>query len=191
MLRHTYRARVNAPPDACIRCALDPEAFLSGSRYTYSVKRLDDERYEVVFRWRKLGVDRFYPVRLRVERRGGRIVYEPTPDSPHNLRIEISVERDNGGALVTVEASMDAGLLARIMGRGDISAFVEDLVDKGIAGMAERAAAKRGAPGGGAHCERCLLYDPGRGYCYALRQEVGDPGDPPCRGRFFIDKSLA
>ena len=191
MPRHVYRARVNAPVDACLRCVLDPEAFLSASRYTYSVKRLDEGKYEVVFRWRKFGVERFYPVRVRVERRGGRVVYEPTPDSPHNLRLEISVERDNGGALVTVDASMDAGLLARIMGRGDFAAFVEDLVDKGIAGMAERAAAKGSTLGGVAHCERCLLYDPGRGYCYALRREVGDPGDPPCRGRFFIDKSLA
>ncbi len=191
MLQHTYKARINAPLEACIRCAANPDVFLGKSMYTYSLKRLSNDEYEVVFRWRKLGMTRFYPVRLRVYRQDNRIVYESTQDSPYRFNITIELAGVDDATEVTVKAQMDAGILASLLGRGDFSSFIEELVDSGIAGMAKalaREAEDRSRPR--ASCTSCFLYDPSRGYCYVLRTRVRDPESPPCRGEYFIDKSM-
>ncbi len=49
MLKHTTRKLVNAPIIYCLRCVRDPGNFLSHSKYTYTVKRIRDNVYEVVF----------------------------------------------------------------------------------------------------------------------------------------------
>lgn len=191
MLHHTYKARVSAPIEACLRCAANPEVFLGKSRYTYSLKRVGNDEYEVVFKWRKLGMTRFYPVRFRVYRQDNRIVYEATHDSPYRFSIIIELVGVDNETEVTVRAEMDAGILASLLGRGDFSSFIEELVDSGIAGMAKdivRESEIRSRPR--ASCTSCFLYDPSRGYCYVLRAGVRDPESPPCRGEYFIDKSM-
>ena len=66
MLKYTTVKKVNAPLVYCIRCIRDPQQFLSHSKYTYTVKKVDSE-YEVVFRWVKWGMERFYKVRITVD----------------------------------------------------------------------------------------------------------------------------
>ncbi|MEB3851987.1 MAG: SRPBCC family protein [Desulfurococcales archaeon] len=192
-LRHRVRMTVNAPLERCLECLADPARFLGHSRYTYLARRLGDGSCEVVFRWAKLGVERYYTVRLRAATRGGTVEYTPAEGSRYQFRMRFNLEpAPQGGTVVEVEAEMGAGLMASLLGRGDFRAFVEELVEKGIAEMAKKLAG-RPPPGRGARvsCRGCVLFDPERGYCYALRSRVDDPSRPPCGGRYFVAASLA
>jgi len=195
-LRHRTVKTVRVPLGDCRRCLLDIEEFMSKSRYTYAIRRLAGGVYEVVFRWRKLGIERFYRVRLRVEGGGDVVEYRSTPDSDYPFLMRFLLEPGPGGSTrLHVEAEMDAGVMAGLLGRGDYRGFVEELVEKGIAALAgryaERLAPRPGVPGGSLTCRECILYDPERGYCYALRGEVRDPGRPPCGGRYLVARGAA
>ena len=193
VLRHAVSRLVRAPPGACLECAADPESFLGASRYTYVVKRLAPGLYEVVFRWRKLGVTRYYRVRLRVRREDGRVVYESTPDSDYPFRLEITLEEAGGATRVRASAEMRAGLMADLLGRRDYASFVEELVDRGLAALARRLAsqapaeARRGRP----ECTTCLLYEQELRRCLVLGARVEDPSRPPCQGRDYIPAWIA
>jgi hypothetical protein len=201
-LKHKSAKTVRLPPEECRKCLLDLEGFMSRSKYTYAVKKMPDGTYEVVFRWRKLGVERFYRVRLRVEGGGDLVEYRSTEYSDYPFLMRFLLEPGpDGSTRVHVESEMDAGIMAGLLGKGDYRAFVEELVEKGIASLARRYALTRGAspaPGQPAAeeasaprvlmCRECILYDPERGYCYALRTEVKDPERPPCRGKYMVPR---
>ncbi len=189
-LRHVARKTVLVDLEACRECLLRPDRFLANSRYTYTVKRLDDGTYEVVFRWVKWGMERFYKVRLRIRQEGGVVAYESTPDSDYPFRLEFRLRPGGGRTTVEVEAEMSAGLMASLLGRRDFREFIEELVEKGIAGAARELAGRReeerAAGAEAPACTSCILYDPERRYCYALRSEVKDPAKPACRGRYYL-----
>lgn len=202
---------VSVPPEDCLECLANLEGFMSKSRYTYALRRVGEDVYEVVFRWRKLGIEKFYRVTLAVARSGSTVEYRSTPDSPYHFRMTFKVEPAPGGGAsrVVVEAEMRAGLMASLMGRGDFREFVEELVDRGIANLARlHLAAKArealqpsdGAGGSAApgaapverpSCLDCVLYDPERRYCYMLRRTIENPGEPPCGGTYFIARPRA
>lgn len=196
MLRYTTVKRVNAPMVYCMRCIKDPESFLSHSKYTYTVKRVGDDVYEVVFRWVKWGMERFYKVKVKAEAVGDKVVYRSTPDSPHYFLLELGLEEAGDDATrIKVNAEMKAGLMADLLGRRDYASFIEELVEKGIAGVARKMASSleksevrvaEPTP----TCINCLIYDSDRRYCYAIRGSVDDPNRPPCEGRFYLSRRL-
>ena len=188
-LRHFARKTVLVDLDACKECLLRPDKFLAHSRYTYAAKRLDDGTYEVVFRWVKWGMERFYKVRLRIRQENGVVAYESTPDSEYPFRLEFRLQPGSSRTSVEVEAEMGAGLMASLLGRKDFREFIEELVEKGIVGAARELVRREGREPTGAvapACSSCILYDPERRYCYALRSSVEDPAKPPCRGRYYL-----
>ncbi len=191
MLRYTTVKKVNAPLVYCIRCIRDPQQFLSHSKYTYTVKKVDSE-YEVVFRWVKWGMERFYKVKITVDIEGGRIVYRSTSNSPHYFRLELDMEEaEEDATRITVRSEMKAGIMADLLGRKDYADFIEELVEKGIAGVARKMAeAIEEATTPTPTCTDCLIYDSERSYCYAIRGGVDDPRRPPCQGKFYLSRKL-
>lgn len=192
MLRHRVVRLLRAPVQVCLRCIADPERFLSASQYTYAVKRVGGDEYEVVFRWRKWGITRFYRVRIRVRRDDGRVVYESTGESEYPFRMEFHVGEEGGLTRVVVEAEMRAGLMADLLGRRDYASFVEELVDRGLARLAMKLAEEAGAAAtrGRASCTDCLLYDSANSRCVLLGARVEDPSKPPCRGKDYVPADL-
>ncbi len=193
-LRHRASRAVNAPMEACKACALKPESLFSGSRYVYSVKRLEGSVYEVVFRWVKFGVERFYVARLRVEARGDELVYESTPDSPLKARLRLKLEggRGSGTTRLVLDAEMKAGVAAGLLGRGDYKVFVEELLENLVReALKEAAAGAGGGPRERPACRRCLLYDPEKRRCYLLGVNIEDTKRPPCRGEKFVERPEA
>jgi len=189
-LRHRAYRTVNAPPEICRACASRPESLFSGSRYVYSVKSLGGDLYEVVFRWSKLGMERFYVARLKARPLpGGGLAYESTGDSPLKARFAVTVEpAPPGGSRVVLDAEMEAGIAAGLLGRGDYRVFVEELLEGLVREALREAAARAEAEASGADCRRCLLYDVERRYCYLLGTSVEDPQKPPCRGSKYVEK---
>ncbi len=193
LLRHTTIKTINAPLTYCTRCVRDPERFLSNSKYTYTVRRLSDNTYEVVFRWVKWGIERFYKVVITVEWKGNTVTYRSTDKSPYYFYIRFRMESPRSYITrVTVESGMKAGLMADLLGRGDYREFIEELVEKGIAGMARKLAESLGlvTPSSRIDCRDCILYDEQRRYCYALRTNIRDPMNPPCNIEYYISKKL-
>ena len=190
MLRHRVERRLNVNAEECRRCLLSPERFLSKSRYTYFVGRRNSD-YEVIFRWRKLGITRYFRVVFRLVEDGDTISYESTPDSDYWFDMRFKLEAlEEGGTRIVVEASMKAGLMADLLGRKDYASFVEDLVDRGIGDMLETLAGKTaGETKAGISCRTCILYGSLNKYCYMLKQHVDDPDKPPCRGKYYIKPS--
>ena len=145
VLRHEFSIEMDIDFAACFPCLCSPVSFFAASPYTYRVRKLDEkgEVYEVVFRWRKLGMTRCYPVRLRVRRKPERnrveIVYESTPDSRYEFYMRLLVERLGPGKVrVSVSAWMRAGLMADLLGRKEYRLFVENLVRDGVFCSLER-----------------------------------------------------
>ena len=196
MLRHRARRVVRSDAVECAMCLLDPARFFRASRYTHSVAREETGVYQVIFKWRKWGMTRYFPVRIRVEQHEEgegrtRVVYEPTGDSPYFFRMVFDIRRRNGGAEVEAEAEMKAGLMADLLGRKDYASFVEELLDRGIKAFLEERAKREKAreeektrtkP----TCTTCALYDEERGYCYFLERRVEDPEKPPCKGQAYV-----
>lgn len=192
MLRHAVEREINATFGQCLECLLRPDGFLGESRYTYRASRLDGV-YEVVFKWVKWGITRFYRVRLRVVQEGPVVRYVSTPDSDHEFYMEFYLRpRSSGRVRIRVEARMKAGLMADLLGRKDYARFVEELVDRGLGAMLSAMAGGRGAETGAAEprCVDCLLYEFSNKYCYYLEGPVASPEDPPCGGRGFIEHRL-
>ncbi len=191
MLRYTTVKRVNAPLVYCMRCIRDPQQFLSHSKYTYTVKRLGDT-YEVVFRWVKWGMERFYKVKIRVDMEGDKVIYRSTSDSPHYFKLELDMEEVEGDATrIRISSEIKAGLMADLLGRRDYADFIEELVEKGIAGVARKMAetvAEKTTPT--PTCRDCLIYDSERSYCYAIRGSIDNPANPPCQGKFYLSRRL-
>ncbi len=134
-------------------------------------------------------MERFYIARLRVKASEEGLVYESTRESPLNARFILRVEGEPRGSnsRVVLEAEMRAGLAAGILGRRDYRVFVEELLESMVRRALEEAAEtreadKRQRP----HCRNCILYDPERSYCYILGLNVGEPGEPPCRGSKYV-----
>ncbi len=192
-LRHTVERELNATFEQCLECLLRPDRFLGESRYTYRASRLDGV-YEIVFKWVKWGITRFYRVRLRVVQEGPVVRYVSTPDSDYEFYMEFHLRPGGDGRTrVWVEARMKAGLMADLLGRKDYARFVEELVDRGLGAMLSAVAEeRRGAEAGQARprCEDCLLYEFSNKYCYYLKGPIANPEDPPCGGRGFIEHRL-
>ena len=184
-LRHVVEMEVGAAFDECLERLLRPDKFLAGSRYTYSVSRMDGV-YEVVFRWVKWGMTRLYRVRIRVVQKGPVVKYVSLPGSDHDFYMEFHLRPSgNGRTRVRVEARMRAGLMADLLGRGDYARFVEELLSRGLGGEPSLAAGEvRGSAE--PRCEDCLLYEPSNRYCYYLRSPVPEPEEPPCNGKGFV-----
>ncbi len=190
MFHHMVERKLNVNAEDCRRCLLSPERFLSKSKYTYFARRRNNT-YEVIFRWRKLGITRYYRVIFRLIEGEDTVGYESTPDSDYqfNMRFKLKALKE-GRTRITVEASMKAGFLADLLGRKDYAAFIEDLVDKGIGSMLETLAGKKTEGGeAGISCRTCLLYGSLNNYCYMLKQQVDDPDRPLCGGKYYIKYS--
>jgi len=193
VLKHKVNVRVNMPLTYCLKCVANPAEFLGKSKYTYTAKELGEGKYEVVFRWVKWGMEKFYKVVLEVRRYDNTIVYVSAPESPYEFYMKFELEEtESEETEVKVEANMKAGLMADLLGRGDYKGFVEELVEKGILGMTRQFAkeleVEEGALIEGVSCLECILYDTGSRYCFALRKGVKNPELPPCRGKFYISR---
>ncbi len=183
MLRHSTTRKVRVLPEDFIDLLLHPDRFLSLSNYVESIVRSEKGQYDVVFRWVKWGMTRRYWVKLRVFRDGNTVIYESTPDSDHPMRLVFTVVKDPDGYItLSAYAEMDAGTLARLLGKGDFAKFIDSLIDTAI-----KESLRRFMEGGEAKvvCNGCAFYEVTRKYCYALNRAVGNPSEPPCGGRLF------
>ena len=147
MLRHEFTVDMDIDFAVCFPCLCSPQSFFSSSPYTHKVRKLDEkgELYEVVFKWRKLGITRYYPVKLRVERRPGKdkveIIYKSTEDSKYDFYLSLVVRRIGPGKVrVHCLSYMRAGLMADLLGRKEYKLFVENLVRDGVFCLVERRA---------------------------------------------------
>jgi len=192
MLRARVERHLNVPLELCVRCLMDASRFLSQSPYTEKAEKIDESTHRVVFRWRKLGMTRRFPVVLRVRREGDNaVIYESTEDSPHPLRMVFRLEtREGGETFLAVDAEMEAGLLADLLGKRDFQSFIEDLVDRGLTNLVRKLAdtIREEVQGVGVRCTDCLLYERSKSYCYYLARKVEDPENPPCGGEKFVAK---
>ena len=189
MLRHTTTRKVRVLPNDFIDLLLHPDRFLSLSSYVESVVQSEGGKYDVVFRWVKWGMTRRYWVKLRVYRDGNAVVYESTPDSDHPMRLVFTVVKDpEGYVTLSTHAEMEAGTLAKLLGRGDFARFIENLIDAAI-----KEGMRRFMEGGGpkVECGGCAFYEATRKYCYALDRPVENPSEPPCGGRMFKPASTS
>jgi carbon monoxide dehydrogenase subunit G len=175
---------------------LDLEKFIKASHYTFAVNKVGGGIYEVVFKWRKFGITRYYKVKMRIVKAGETsVVYESTEDSDYYMKFSFKLEPVDGETRVEISSEMKAGLMADLLGRKDYASFIEELVDKGLASLAQSLAQSLGVSKGaigsaGVSCRNCLLYDSITGRCVFLGVEVRDHLSPPCKGEDFIDAGL-
>lgn len=193
MLKHEVEVMVNMPLTYCLKCVANPAEFLGKSKYTYTAKELGEGKYEIVFRWVKWGMEKFYKVILEVRRYDNTIVYVSAPESPYEFYMKFELEEtEDEKTRVRVEARMKAGFMADLLGKKDYRGFVEELVEKGILGITRQFAqaleVEEGAVIEGISCTGCILYDPSRKYCFALRKGVKDTERPICGGKFYISR---
>ncbi len=187
VLRHRTVKTVRALPEECIECVLRVDRLLSTSKHTHSVKRLGEDIYHVRFVWRKLGMTRYFDVVFKVIREGDRVVYRSIEGSKYPMIIEFKFKPRNDMLEIEVYSEMKAGLMADLLGRKDYAKFIDDLVESGILRLLKESPRVRARETGEAiRCDRCILYDPVRGYCYYLRRPVINVVKPPCGGKEFI-----
>ena len=148
MLRHEFSIELDIDFGVCFPCLCSPTSFFSASPYTYRIKRLDEKgtSYEIIFKWRKLGITRYFPVKLQVTREPGkdriRIIYKSLPDSKYEFYLELLVERLGPGRVrIHGKTYMKAGLMADLLGRKEYRLFIENLVRDGVFCLIERRAA--------------------------------------------------
>lgn len=183
MLRHSVTRKVRALPKEFVESLLHPDSFLSLSKYVESIVNVENDIYEVVFKWVKLGMTKRYWVKFRVVSEGNTVVYESLPDSENYMKMVFTVVKSPEGFTdLNVYAEMEAGTLAKLLGKKDFAGFVEELVDSGIKEHMRRMLEESKA---GVSCETCTFYEATRRYCYALEKNVDDPSSPPCGGKFF------
>jgi len=196
MLKHKLKITVNMPLSYCLKCVSDPAKFLSHSKYVVSARRIGENKYEILYKWVKWGITKYFRVVLSVERRGNEIIYRSTEESDYeHYFIFRFQETGDKKTVVEVESGMKAGFMANLLGRKDYRGFIEEIVEKGIVALsrqfAEKLSVKEGEAGEGASCRDCLLYDVSRGYCFALRVKVEDPGKPPCNYKYYLSRRRA
>ena len=136
MLHHEYVIEAKEDFDSLTQCLSDPVKFMERSRYVYLVERLGDNKLRVVFKWRKLGITRYYEVVLTIKPKLGPnrvgFLLEPAPESKYDFFFSVEVEKIQDRVLLRVRSWMYAGLMADILGRKDYRVFVEELVEKGV-----------------------------------------------------------
>ncbi len=188
MLKASISRFVRSDVTKCVECVMEVDRFLYNTAYTYAVRRLGEGVYEVVFRWKKLGITRFYRVKLSVVKRGNIVEYVSVDGSDYPFKMRFVFESRDGGTVIKVESEMKAGIMADVLGRKDYRRFIEELVDSGIKAFLEKSVkeVRSRASTGKASCTNCVLYDELRGYCYFLNQEVKDPSNPPCHGEGYV-----
>ena len=190
-LRHETVKTVRAPLDECMQCILRVDRLLGVSKHTEKVERVSPGVYHVRFVWKKFGITKHFDVVFRSRREGSKVVYESIEGSKYPMRMEFELRRRPDGLVeIRVLAEMRAGLMAEVFGRKDFARFVEELVDSGIVRLLQARAAggaqKEGKRVAEARCDKCLLYDPVKNYCYYLRKPVFATAKPPCGGEAFI-----
>ncbi len=190
---HTHVVRrIRAPFTECLKCVLDPKLVIGSSPYTYSIKEIGENTYEVVFKWRKLGVTRYYPVRIKIVHGKDTVVYESTEDSEYWFRMVFKLKDGGSETILEVDASMKAGFAAELLGRRDYAKFVEQLVDRGIGAFLEKlsketTSMKREAgKAENMSCKTCSLFDEERSFCYYLQKIIKDPENPECGGKAYM-----
>ncbi|MCE4625863.1 MAG: hypothetical protein F7C35_08410 [Desulfurococcales archaeon] len=187
VLRHKTVKTVRALPEQCVECILRVDRLLSTSKHTHSIERVAENVYHVKFVWRKLGMTKYFDVVFRVEREGNKIRYRSIEGSRYPMIIEFTLKPKGDVLEIEVYSEMKAGLMADLLGRKDYAKFIEDLVETGIAKLlTESSRVREREEGEVARCDKCILYDPVRGYCYFLRRPVINVIKPPCGGRDFI-----
>ena len=190
VLKHKTIKTVRALPEQCIECILRVDRLLSTSKHTYSIKRVAENVYHVKFVWKKLGMTRYFDVVFKVEREGDKIRYRSIEGSKYPMIIEFSLKPKDDALEIEVYSEMKAGIMADLLGRKDYAKFIEDLVETGIAELLrESSRVKEREEREIARCDKCILYDPVRGYCYYLRRPITNAAKPPCGGRDFIPYS--
>ena len=188
MLKHKIERRLNTNIENCRKCLLSPEKFLSESKYTYHLEK-EGDTYSVIFRFKKLGITKYYRVRLKLIVDGNTYRLESLPDSEYPFNMKFTLEKiGEYETKVIVEAVMKADLMANLLGRKDFAVFVEDLVDKGISKLLMDLASGKKPTGGDVSCLTCLFYGSTTKYCYILKQNIMDPSNPPCNGKHYIRK---
>ena len=189
-LRYETVKTVRAPIGECIECILRVDRLLGVSKHTEKVERVSPGVYHVRFVWRKLGMAKHFDVVFRSRRENDKVIYESIEGSRYPMKMEFELrQRPDGLVEIRVLAEMRAGLMAEVLGRRDFARFVEELVDSGIVRLLQARAgggAREGRKASEARCDRCLLYDPVRNYCYYLRRPVFATTKPPCGGEAFI-----
>ena len=200
MLKYKKKIMVNIPLEYCLEYVLNPEAFFKMSRYVSIVRRIEDNKFEVFYKWSKWGVKKYFRVVFKVRREGNMIVYESTGDSDcEHYFIFRFQETGDKKTVVEVESGMKAGFMANLLGRRDYQVFIEEIIGKGILGLAEKLSARREeasvsreitVTSGKGSCRECILYDVARNYCYALGSTVRDPDNPPCGYRYFSPRRI-
>ncbi len=188
MLKHKIERRLNTNIKNCKKCLLSPEKLLSESKYTYHLEK-EGDTYNVIFRFKKLGITKYYRVRLKLIVDGNTYRLESLPDSEYLFNMKFTLEKiGEYETKVIVEAMMKADLMANLLGRKDFAVFVEDLVDKGISKLLMDLASGKKPTSGDVSCLTCLFYGSTTKYCYILKQNIMDPSNPPCNGKHYIRK---
>ncbi len=184
MLRHSITRKVRMLPEDFIKSLKHPENFLGLSKYVESIVPVEEGKYEVVFRWVKWGMTKRYWVKFRVISEGNTVVYEALPDSENYMKMIFTIVKnpEEKSINLNVYAEMEAGTLAKLLGKKDFSAFVEELVDTSIKEIMRRMLESKEKQ---VNCEECAFYEITRRYCYAIERSVEDPSRPPCGGKFF------
>ena len=196
-LRYTTRKTVRAGLEECLKCLARADIFLKRSKYVESIESEAPGVYHVRFVWRKLGMTRRYDVVFRVRREGDKVIYESLEGSKYPMRLEFRLSKRDGETVLEASATMKAGLMADLLGRRDFAEFIDELVETGFVSLVKEMASRRRqkaesseGPAVKKTCERCLLYDPVRKYCYYLRKNVSNPEKPPCGGAHFISAQV-
>ena len=184
-LKAISRKRLNVDPGECIECLLDPCKFFGESKYTGET-RCGEDSHEIVFVWRKFGMTKKYRVDLKVYRSGNEIVYL---DKNGKMKCVIRVEPTKEGVDITVDAEMEAGLMADLFGRGEFKTFINDLVSRGIGALIRKRYEHLivGEKEAGAVCTRCIFFERESSSCLLLMKPIRDPEKPECKGEKFLD----
>ncbi len=186
MLRHTLTRKLHILPSDLLEILRDPTKWLrtAYTKYVEKIEELGDGKYEIVFKWKKLGITKTIRVRFKVVEKEGIIAYVSTRDSPTQASFTFTIIEDPEEDYITlrVDAEMDAGTLASVFGKGDFRKFIETLVDETIRkALIKTAKIKR------IHekCTTCVFYEAQRNWCYALNKPIRNPNHPPCSGKYY------
>ncbi|MGP6207192.1 hypothetical protein ACNF42_04055 [Cuniculiplasma sp. SKW3] len=188
MLDYSTRGIVTASFDDLQQIILNPDIFLKSNPHTYSISKISQNTYDIVFILKKIGITKRFVVNVSVTKILDQIIYQTNGKSKIFLKFIFQLKKiDNESTEISIETKMDPGLFGNIFGREEFKEFIDELINYRVSGKydgeieKEEEKSRIGKP----TCPLCAFFDPKKLFCYAGFIHIKDMENPACKGEKF------
>lgn len=178
--------------DEVVEALINPDIFLGYDPHTSYAARTSPNTYDVIFVMKKLGVTKKIPVNISVKRIMDQVIYESTKDSKIFMKFAFHIEQISDGITsINLDAKIDPGFFANVLGKGEFMEFVEGIINSGISAYLNKKAGRdaetqsRNIENIQRICPTCAFFDPKRLFCYSLFAHIKDMEKPACGGEKY------